>query len=101
MTHPNKIKGSGFEYELVNKAKEIGIDAKRAYSSDGRALGEVKEVDAIIGGVRVQAKRRKALPKYLKIDEGVDVVVFREDRGETYALVKWDKILELIKEKKW
>ena len=101
MTHPNKVKGNSFERELINKAKELGIDAKRAYGSDGRALGEVKEVDAIIGGVRVQAKRRKQLPKYLKIDEGVDLVVFREDRGETYALVRWDKILELLKEGLW
>jgi len=101
LTHPNKVKGNNFEREIVNLAKSIGLDAKRAYASDGRSLGEVKEVDVIIDGVRVQAKRRRQLPEYLKIDEGVDLVVFREDRGETYALVRWDKILELLNEKKW
>jgi len=101
VTHPNKVKGNNFEYELVKEAKELGISAERARGSDGRALGEVKEVDVVVGGIRVQAKRRRQLPEYLKIDEGVDLVVFREDRGETYALVRWNKILDLIKEGKW
>ena len=101
VTHPNKVKGNVFERELVNKAKEMGIEAERSYASDGRALGEVKEVDVVIGGVRIQAKRRKKLPEYLRIDDGVDIVVFREDRGETYALVPFEKILRLIKEGKW
>lgn len=97
MTSSSKRKGNKFERELVNKAKELGIDAKRAYASDGRALGETKEVDVVIGGVRIQAKRRKALAKYLKIPDGVDLVVFREDRGDTYALVRWEDVLELIR----
>ena len=101
MVNKSKQKGNGFEYELINKAKELGIPAERARGSDGRALGEVKEVDLIVGGVRVQAKRRRNLPEYLKIDEGVDVVTFREDRGGTYALVRWDKMLELIKGGGW
>ena len=97
MVNKSKQKGNGFEYEIANKAKDLGIPAERARGSDGRALGEVKEVDLIVGGVRIQAKRRKQLPKYLNIDEGVDLVVFREDRGETYALVRWADVLELIR----
>lgn len=101
MTSPSKQKGNNFEREIINKAKDLGIESVRAYSSDGRALGEVKEVDVVIGGVRIQAKRRKKLPEYLKIDDGVDLVVFREDRGNTYALVRFDKVLELIGDGKW
>ncbi|MBU1173701.1 MAG: hypothetical protein KKD44_29375 [Proteobacteria bacterium] len=101
MTGKSKRKGNSFEYEIVNKAKAFGIDAVRAFSSDGRAMGEAKEVDVVIGSARIQAKRRKKLPEYLKIDDGVDAVVFREDRGETYVLVRFDKVLKLIKEGAW
>ena len=96
MPNSSKQKGSNFERELVNEARGLGIKAERAYASNGHALGEVKEVDVLIGGVRIQAKRRKALAKFLKIPEGVDLVVFREDRGDTYALVRWKDILQMI-----
>ena len=58
-----KRKGSNFERELVNEAKERGLNAERAYASNGRALGEAEEVDLMVNGCRIQAKRRKALAK--------------------------------------
>ena len=100
MTHPNKVKGNNFERELVNQARERGLSAERAYASNGRSLGEVEGVDLIVGGVRVQAKRHKKMLEYLQIDEGVDCVVFREDRGKSFAMIRWDYLLDMIEGEK-
>lgn len=98
MSHPSKIKGNNYEREIVKQAEEKGLIAERAYASNGRALGEHEEVDCIVGGCRIQAKRRKALPKFLAINDGVDAVVFRQDRGESLVLLKLDDFLDKIKE---
>ena len=96
MSHPSKTKGTGYERELVNQAIARGLIAERAYASNGRALGESEEVDLLVSGCRVQAKRRKTLAAYLCPTEGVDAVAFRQDRGETLVLVRWDDLLTLI-----
>ena len=98
MTHPNKIKGNNYERELVNDAQDKNLLAERAYASNGKALGEVEEVDLIVGGCRIQAKRRKALPNYLALNDGVDAVAFRQDRGETLVLIRWSDFLDKLKE---
>lgn len=97
MTHSSKRKGNGFERELVQQAKDSGLPAERAYASNGRALGHAEDVDAVIGGKRVQAKRRKALPAYLQPTDTVDAVAFRQDRGETLVLITWWEWLDLVK----
>ena len=43
-----KQKGNRIERECVNIAKESGIEAKRAWGSDGRSLGWTEEVDVEI-----------------------------------------------------
>jgi Holliday junction resolvase len=91
-----KRKGSGFERELVNQAKTRGFEAERAYGSNGRALGESEEVDLVVKGCRIQAKRRATLPAYLQIPDGADAVAFRQDRGQTLVLITWDTLLTLI-----
>ena len=37
MSHPSKQKGNRFEREIVDKAKDRGLDAKRAWGSNGMA----------------------------------------------------------------
>lgn len=101
MSHPSKAKGNAFERELVNDARSRGIEAERAYASNGKALGCAESVDLVVAGCRVQAKRRKALPAYLKVPEGADVVCFREDRGQTWALLKWDDLRDMIAKIGW
>ena len=96
MTHPSKRKGNSYERELVNEAKSRGLEAERAYASNGRALGHAEDVDCVIGGKRVQAKRRKALAAFLRPTETVDAVAFREDRGGTFVLVTLDEWLDLL-----
>jgi len=100
MTHPNKVKGNNYEREVRNQAAERGIDAKRAYASDGRALGHCEGVDLDIAGTRIQAKKRKKLLAGIKKDflpgEGVDAVVFRENRGISHITMRLDYWLDLL-----
>lgn len=98
MSNPNKIKGSNFERRLVNEAKELGMIAKRAYASNGESLGQDETVDLMIGTYRIQAKRKKALPKWLDHDmTKVDSVVFCGDRKEPMVMITWTQYLKFIK----
>jgi Holliday junction resolvase len=97
MSHPSKRKGNSFERELVNAARAAGLTAERAYASNGKSLGHAEDVDCVIGGKRVQAKRRKALASYLIPSDTVDLVAFREDRGETFVLLRFADWLELLR----
>ena len=96
MTHPSKRKGNAFERELVKQAKDSGLEAQRAYASNGEALGHHAEVDLVVNGKRIQAKRRKALASFLRPSEHVDAVAVRQDHGETLVLLTWWEYLELI-----
>ena len=95
MTHPNKNKGNNYERELVKMAQAFGIPAERAWGSDGRSFGEIAEVDPKVSDFKVQAKRKKKIPDWLRPVEGVDVQVFREDRGQSWALMSYDLFLKL------
>jgi len=102
MTHPSKSKGNRYERELVNQASDSGLAAKRAYASNGESLGECEEVDLMVAGKRIQAKRRRSLPKSLttgplRLDDGVDAVVAREDGGESIVILSWWEYLDLLK----
>ena len=100
MANPSKRKGDAFERALVNEAEATGIPAQRAYMSNGRALGESKNVDLVLGlqgEWRVQAKRRKKIANYLQPPEGADVVAVREDYGNALVVLPFDAFLELIK----
>ena len=99
MTSPSKIKGNRFENEIVALAEGYGLKAQRAWGSNGRAMGEHEEVDCKIEEYTVQAKRRKSIAKFLKC-EHTDIVAFREDRGDTYALMPMEVFLTLLKKLK-
>ncbi len=99
MTTPSKNKGNNYERELVNDAISKGIAAKRAYASNGESLGMHAEVDCLIGGYRVQAKRRKKVAAHLIPSEHVDCVTTRADHGETPVVMKWDDWLDLLENK--
>ena len=83
----SKRKGNGYERELVKQAEASGLEAKRAWGSDGRSMGMHEEVDCLVNGQKVQAKRRKSIAKFLKPTEHVDIVVFREDGGTSFQIV--------------
>jgi Holliday junction resolvase len=104
MPHSSKRKGNRYEREVVADAEAAGLDAERAYASDGRSLGEAEACDVLIrrrdadvlDTVRVQAKRRKTIAQYLQPPEGADVVVTREDRGDSLAVVPLTLFLDLL-----
>ena len=96
MAHPSKVKGNKFERDVVNKAKELGLDSKRAYASNGESLGMHAEVDLIIEDYKIQAKIRKSIASYLIPNENVDAQVIRQDRGEAYIVLRLEDWLELI-----
>jgi hypothetical protein len=63
-------------------------------------LGEAEGVDVVIDApghrVRIQAKRRKNIAKYLSPGADVDAVVVREDRGDALAVLPLDALLSLL-----
>jgi len=98
MTHPSKRKGNAYERELVNQARDSGLESKRAYASNGQSLGMHEEVDLLVQGKRIQAKRRKSIAKFLQPNENIDAVAFREDCGQTMVLITWWEYLDLLAE---
>jgi Holliday junction resolvase len=97
MPHPSKTKGNTYERELVNAAKEAGLESKRAYASDGRSLGLHETVDLLIQDKKIQAKRRKSIAAFMQPTEHVDAVAIRQDRGSTLIVVTLEEYLNLIK----
>ena len=96
----SKQKGNRFERECVEKAKESGAISERAYASNGKSLGEAETVDVIIiassGKKRCQCKVRNRIAEYIKVPEGCDVTLVKEDRGEIYVVQKYDDWLREI-----
>ena len=93
MPNKNKIIGTNFEREVVKALKEDhNIESKRAWGSNGEALGEDKEVDVLISdtGFKIQCKKTKKLPNWLGMSDKVDAVVFKENRGNKYVLLDFD-----------
>ena len=90
----SKQKGNRFERECVEKAKKSGVTSERAYASNGKSLGEAETVDVMIvansGRKRCQCKVRNRIAEYIKVPEGCDVTLIKEDRGEIYVVQKYD-----------
>ena len=109
MSHPSKRKGTAYERELVDQINEHrALAAKRAWGSNGEALGKSAEVDVLVTRfepeqlgfvdweLTIQAKRRKKIAQYMKPPEGVDCAMIREDRGDTLVVIRLDTFLDLI-----
>ena len=99
MANKSKAKGNRFEREIVEAVELHEIKAVRAWGSNGRALGHHEEVDILINcDIKVQAKCRKVLPKWIKPNENVDIQVIKEDRGKMYVVQELNDWLLTIKE---
>ena len=95
MAHPSKVKGNTFEREVVRLFESYKLECKRAWGSNGQALGLHEEVDCLAeGDLRIQAKRRKKIAKWLKPSVFVDAVVVREDRGKSYIILRLEEFIE-------
>ena len=87
MPNKSKAKGNRFEREIVEAVELHDIKCVRAWGSNGKAFGHHEEVDILINDeIKVQAKIRKALPKWIKPSEHVDITIIREDRGKCYVM---------------
>ena len=87
MTSKSKIKGNKFERDIVKAVELHDIKAVRAWGSNGASIGQHPEVDLLINDeIKVQAKVRKALPKWIAPSEHVDVQIIKEDRGKMYVV---------------
>lgn len=102
VTHPSKRKGNTFEREVVNYLHARGHEAKRAYASNGEALGVHESVDimAKITEIQlcIQAKRRKSVANWLICNEHQDAVVFRADGKEAYISLPLTVFLDILEQ---
>jgi len=98
MASTNARRAKRHEREIVHAAEAKGLEAERAWNSDGRSLGCTEETDVLIDGdIRVQCKRRRSVAQYLTC-EHASIVVVREDRGENLAVVPLDHYLDLLRQ---
>ena len=97
MASPSKAKGNRFERLVVNLAAEAGLTSKRAYASNGISLGLEEDVDCLVGGYKVQCKTRARIAKWIKVPDSCDVTAVKEDRGDTFIVIRYNEWLDLIK----
>ena len=102
MPSKNKRIGNRLEREIVKRFEDAGYEAERAYGSDGRALGEKETVDVKVRlnelvDLRIQAKRRKTLAKYLEPPDGADITIVQKPYREPLVVIPLPLFLELIK----
>ena len=101
MASKSKIKGNKFERDIVKAVELHDIKAVRAWGSNGASIGQHPEVDLLIDDdIKVQAKVRKALPKWIKPSEHVDIQIIKEDRGKMYVVQELNDWLVDKKENK-
>ena len=94
----SKRKGYTFEKEIENFFKDEGHKAVKAWGSNGKSLGVEEDVDILVNdSFYIQAKRRKALPKFLELGN-CHAVFIREDRGTTKVLIPLDFFIEMYNE---
>jgi Holliday junction resolvase len=98
MTSPAKIKGSGFEREVVDILRKGGLDAHRIPLS-GAVQGYEGDVEVIIRGrpLKVECKRRKAGFKTLYGWLGTNTfLAFRDDRCEPLIAMRLRDLPNLL-----
>lgn len=98
MTHPSKRKGNRYESELRDQAKDSGLEAERAWGSNGKSLGMHEEVDLVVEGYKIQAKRRKSIASYITPSDHVDAVAARGDGECGLIVMLWWEWLNMVKE---
>lgn len=101
------IKGKKFEADLVKVFTNAGHEAIRAWGSNGLALGETKETDLLVNGLRIQAKKGYNQPtlRFNDFLKGTDVVVWEcADRRKTpygpFVFMTIETFLKLLGDEK-
>ena len=93
----NKRRGKQLERDIVKKAQEAGLIAKRAWGSDGRAMGHHQEVDVLIEDQKIQCKRMKKLSEKIRPNvETVDMQIIRQDNDQAFVVMPLKLLLSLL-----
>lgn len=89
MTNPSKAKGSGYEREIVQLHKSLGIEATKTPLSG--MLGGAYRGDVQVAGLIAECKRRRkgfsSLYKALDQDNA-DLLFVRDDNKETLIVLR-------------
>ena len=96
MGRSQRIKGSAFEREMVNRHKDLGVDAKRVPLSGAT---DFAKHDVMISRISAECKIRangfKEIYKWL--EDNPDVLICRADRKEPFVVVPWTMWVQLLK----
>jgi Holliday junction resolvase len=101
MASPSKAKGNRAERKLVDFLQSHGlVDTKRAWGSNGNAIGCHEEVDVLSNGCKIQVKARRELPAIVRdaLTEHVDAAILYADRQPPVVVIKMDQFLHLLHE---
>ncbi len=116
MTSKSKRIGNALENQIVKAFKDAGMEAKRAWGSNGEAMGEHKDVDVLVNyralikaeesevdvialgekKLKIQSKKKKELPKWIGLSEYVDASVVREKYGDMYIIMRLNDFIKRI-----
>lgn len=101
MPSKSKAKGNRAERLVVEKFLEAGIPCKRAWGSNGEALGEAETVDNVAtlpsgDKLRIQVKARKKIAAFMQIPEGADATILKADRQEPVIVLPLPLFLAFV-----
>lgn len=99
MASKQRRKGFDYEREVKSVFENYGfLNVQRAYGSNGLSLpGCEEDVDVLADGYKIQCKRRKSAPKWMELGT-CDMLVYREDRGESMVVLPLEKLLKLMED---
>ena len=97
-------KGKFYEWQLVQKFKDKGMQAERAWNSDGKSLGKHHEVDILVQHegreYLIQAKRRKKISTFLTPSKEVDFHIMKGDRESDIVAMSLPTLFRLLENQK-
>ena len=102
MASKSKAKGNRFEYQCRDIIQDAGVYCKRAYASNGLALGLTEDIDLLATHqgeqYPLQCKARKRIAEWVKPNDNAYAQLIKEDRGEVLAVIRLDDLVKLIKD---
>lgn len=93
MTHKSRRIGNRLELRIVKEARLAGIEAERAWGSNGKSIGLDPDVDGLIGSIPFQAKRRITTPGYMMPSVPMLLIVAQK----RYVVTTLSNFLHLLK----
>jgi len=96
MGKAQRSKGRRGELEALALLAEYGIDGELRYGQEERG-GGLGDIDSDIG--RIEVKRRKVIPEWLKLSDEVLCVMVRADRGPWMVVVRAKDVIGQLAKK--